>query len=273
MLRRVLIQLVVLAGACGGEHGGADASDPTDPRFATALVVVLNPAINDANRGAVPVPGAVRAGVTVLSDDGPGQITGNDGIAVLFPLSSGIRTVQLSGNGIAASFSVPMGPGTIREVAIAGDGGRADIMVDVSYTSDTFIELGPTTPAAEINEALRVDDRLVFLRAGAFTGDLEISGSRVTLFGDGILGDTVTVQGNATISGSGSRIRGLHVTGNLSIPVNDAGVSFSRVDGTMTAGGSNLTVLANALCGGAAITGFSSYFVGNRGIAPATACP
>src|SRR4051812_37557346 len=113
MARTQLTLLIVLAGACRGDGTSVDAFDPTDPRFATTLVVVLNPAVNDANRGAVPTPGVVHAGITVLSDDGPGQNTKDDGIAVLFPLTSGIRTIQLSGGGLTGSFSVAMGPGTI----------------------------------------------------------------------------------------------------------------------------------------------------------------
>jgi hypothetical protein len=273
MARTPAALLVVLAAACGGGGGTAVDADPTDPRFATTLVVVVNPVVNADNRATVPTPGAVRAGVMVIADDGPVDTTGDDGIAVLAPLGSGIRTVQLLGGGIAGSFDVSVGPGTIREVAIAADGDRAEIMLDSSYMSDRFVELSPATPTARINEALLVSDRLVFLERGVYTGDLDVAGTQVTLLGEGIRGGGVTLQGNATISGEQSRIRGLGITGKLSITARDTAASFSRVDGVTSVAGNNMTLLANALCGGAAITGTATAVVGNRGLPPTTTCP
>ena len=263
--------LVVLVAACGG---GDDGIDPTDVRFGdTALVVVVNPAINDGNRRPAPTPGSARAGVTVRSDDGISDTTGADGIAVLAPLSAGARTIAVSGGGIDGTFTVMMGTGELREVALAAEATRAELMLDIDYKTDRVIEISPAMSNAQVNEALRVSDRVVFLAGGVYTGDLEFSGSRVTLFGEGALGGAVTLQGNVMMSGSDSRIRGARITGNLSIPASGTGLSFSRVDGRTTAAGSDTTLLANALCGGATITGSGSFSVGNAGVPPATPCP
>jgi hypothetical protein len=269
----LLVPLVSLvAGACG--DGGVDNIDPTDVRFGdTALVVIVNPVVNDANRGPVPAPGASRAGITLATDDGPVGRTGDDGVAVLAPMPSGIRTIFVSGGGIDASFAVTMGPGSLREVAIAADGPTAEVMVNLDYTADRIMELSPAMTNAQVNDALKVSDRVVFLTGGVYLGDLDFAGSRVTLFGEGVFGGTVTIQGNVTMSGSDSRIRGAHITGSLTVPASGTGLSFSRVDGTATVAGSDSIVLQSALCGGAAITGSGSFVVGNRGIAPATACP
>jgi len=271
MIRSSLLLLVLLAGACDGEGSGID---PTDVRFGeTVLLVIVNPVVNDANRGLVPTPGLVRAGVEVRSDDGPSGMTGPDGIAVLARLSSGVRTIEVEGGGIAASFQLLVGRGALREVALAAEGQRAEVMVDASYSPEGIVEVSPETPTAEINAALHVDDGLVFLTAGTYPGDLDVSASRATVISEGILGGKVTLQGNVTISGASSRIRGARVMGNLSIRAGDTGLSFSRVDGMATAAGGNMTLLANAFCGTAAITGSVSYVVGNSGIAPTTACP
>ncbi|HWO22749.1 MAG TPA: hypothetical protein VNO30_28510 [Kofleriaceae bacterium] len=271
LLRPLLALLVLPAAACNGDDSGID---PTEVRFGdTALVVVVNPTVNDGNRRPVPAPGSARAGITLRSDDGVSDTTEADGIAVLAPLSSGIRTITISGDGIDGSFTVTMAAGALREVALAAEGGRAELMLDLDYKSDRVVEISPAMAIAQVNDALRVSDRVVFLAGGVYAGDLDFSGSRVTLFGEGVLGGTVTLQGNVTMSGSDSRIRGARITGNLTIPASGTGLSFSRVDGTTTAEGSDTTLLANALCGTDTITGSGSLAVGNAGVPPTTACP
>ena len=262
----------MLAGACGGDDGGG--IDPTEVRFGdTALVVVVNPAVNDANKRTVPAPGATRAGITLRSDDGLSDTTGDDGIAVLAPLTAGARTIEVSGGGVSGSFTVTLTAGALHEIALAADGSRVQTMLDIDYKTDRVVEIAPTMTSAQINDALRVSDRVVFLTGGLYTGDLDFGGSRVTLFGEGALGGAVTIQGNVTVSGSDSRIRGARITGSLAIPASGTGLSFSRVDGATTASASDTTLLANALCGGAAITGSGTAAVGNTGVAPTTACP
>lgn len=264
--------LIVLVAACGGDDDSG--MDPTDVRFGdTALVIVVNPVINDGNRHQVPAPGSVRAGITLRSDDGISDTTGADGIAVLSPLSSGSRTITVSGGGLDGSFTLMMAAGALREIALAAEGTRIEPMLDLDYKSDQVVEITPAMTSAQVNDALRTSDRVVFLAGGVYTGDLDFSGSRVTLFGEGALGGTVTLQGNVMMSGSDSRIRGARITGNLSIPASGTGLSFSRVDGTTTATGSDATLLANALCGAATITGSGTSAVGNAGLAPAAPCP
>ena len=75
------------------------------------------------------------------------------------------------------------------------------------------------------------------------------------------------------VSGSDSRIRGTRITGNLTMPASGLGLSFSQVDGTTTARGSDATLLGNAICGTGTITGSGSSVVGNSGIAPVAQCP
>jgi hypothetical protein len=58
-----------------------------------------------------------------------------------------------------------------------------------------------------------VSDRVVFLAGGVYAGDLDFSGSRSRWTERVSLGGTVTLQGNVTMSGSDSRIRGARITG------------------------------------------------------------
>jgi hypothetical protein len=171
------------------------------------------------------------------------------------------------------TFIVAVADKTLHEVALATDNGRAQVMVDVDYKADQAFEVDPTMTNAEVNNVLSVSDRVVFFKGGSYTGDLTFGGSRVTLFGEGVLGGKVSLDGNMTVTGSDSRIRGAHITGSLSIPASGVGLSFSRVDGAVTSEGSDGMLLANALCGTETVSGSGTVVVGNRGAPPITTCP
>ena len=266
-----------MVSACGGDDGGGtpDANNPTDVPFGTtALVVVVNPTINDANaETGLPAPGDLVSGITLTTDDDVSATTGADGIAVLAPVTAGTRTITVSGAVSGGTFTVMVADKTLREVALATDNGRAQVMVSVDYKADQAFEVNPTMSNAEVNSILAVSDRVVFFKGGSYAGDLTFAGSRVTLFGEGVLGGEVSLAGNMTVTGSDSRIRGAHLTGSLTIPASKVGLSFSRVDGAVASEGSDGMLLANALCGSETVTGSGTVVVGNRGTAPITACP
>ncbi len=267
-----------ILSACGddGGSGTSDANSPTDVPFGTtALVVVVNPATNDANaEPGLPARGDVVSGVTLTTDDNVRATTGADGIAVLAPVTAGTRTITVSGAVTGGTFTVRVADKTLREIALATENGRAEVMVEVDYKADQAFEVSPTMSNAEVNAALATSDRVVFFRGGTYVGDLTFGGSRVTLFGEGVLGGKVSLQGNMTVTGSDSRIRGAHITGSLTIPASKVGLSFSRVDGAVASEGSDGMLLANALCGSSeTVTGSGTVVVGNRGMAPITACP
>lgn len=276
MTSRALLCIWMLS-ACGddGGSGTPDANSPTDIPFGTtAIVVVVNPAINDANaKTGLPAPGNVVSGVTLTTDDNVSATTGADGIAVLAPVTPGTRTITVSGAVSGGTFTVLVADKTLREVALATDNGRAEIMVNVDYKADQAFEVSPTMSSAEVNNILAVSDRVVFFQGGNYVGDLTFAGSRVTLFGEGVLGGKVMLQGNMTVTGSDSRIRGAHISGSLTMPASKVGLSFSRVDGAVTSEGSDGMLLANALCGSESITGSGTVVVGNKGAAPITGCP
>lgn len=268
---------LVLTAACGDSdpgNGTPDAGDPTEVDFGTtAIVVVVNPTINEANADDVPEPGTARAGVVLTTDDDVTATTNADGIAVLAPVTAGTRTITVSGTDATGTVSVMIAAGALLELALATDADGAEVMVAVDYKTDDVVEVAPTMTNAEVNDALAVSDTVVFFAGGEYSGDLDFSGSRVTLFGEGALGGRVSIDGNVTVSGSDSRIRGTHITGDLTIPASSVGVSFSRVDGTMTSEGSDGMLLANALCGTETVSESGTVVVGNAGMAPITECP
>lgn len=276
MTYRTWLCLVMLS-ACGGDGaiGAPDANSPTDVAFGTtAIVVVVNPTINEANqKTGLPAPGTITSGVTLTTDDNITATTGADGIAVLAPVTAGTRTITVSGAVNGGTFTVSVAEKTLREIALATDTGRAQVMVNVDYKADQAVEVNPTMTNAEVNSILAVSDRVVFFKGGNYAGDLTFAGSRVTLFGEGVLGGKVSLDGNMTVMGSDSRIRGARITGSLTIPASKVGLSFSRVDGMVTSEGSDGMLLANGLCGSETVAGSGTIVVGNLGAAPAAGCP
>ncbi|MEX2467701.1 MAG: hypothetical protein WD995_12390, partial [Gemmatimonadota bacterium] len=226
--------------------------------------------INDANEQSVPAPGSSVGGVSVSIQDGPSGTTGSDGVAVVGAVEAGTRTVSFGSTG---ELSLAISSGDLREVAVALEGSGAAQMANVAYRFEgqTVVEITSGMTVADVNEELAKSNQIVLLAGGTYTGDLEFSGSNVTLFGEGAGGGNVTINGNVTVSGSGNRLRGTRITGELSVPGSDSGISFSSVSGAVHVDGSDAVLLNNAFCGSVTIDGSGTTALGNAGMAPVAA--
>lgn len=269
-----LVLGIFLAGAAVVACGGGDGvTDPVPVDLGeTTLVFVLNPTVNDANQLSMPTPGGAVSGVSVAVQGGPSGTTGTGGVVALGPVAAGLRTVSFGSTG---GLSLSITSGDLREVAVALDGTGAAQMANVGYQFEgqTVVEITSGMPISQVLGELAKSNQIVLLRGGTYTGDLEFSGSNVTLFGEGAEGGNVTINGSVTVSGSGNRIRGARITGNLSVPGSDAGISFSRVVGAVTVDGSDAVLLNNAFCGNVTIAGSGLTALGNAGMAPLAAPP
>ena len=261
--------LLSTAFACGGDGP----TNPPDAEYGeTTVVYVLNPAVNDVNAIAVPAPGTSRSGVQVAITDGPSGSTGTNGDLALAPVTAGTWPVSFTAPGANGQLSLNIAQGDLREIAVALDGSGAGSMADIVYGfGGTVVEITPSMTIAQVNAELARSNLIVFLRAGTYTGDLEFSGSNVTLFGEGSQGGSVTINGNVIVSGSGNRLRGARITGNLSVIGSNAGISYSRVVGTLAFDGSNGVLLNNAFCGTATVGGSGLRALGNAGLSPVPA--
>ena len=258
--------------ACGPEP---DPHDPTDVELGeTTFVVVVNPTINDLNDVVVPEPGEVVADVSI---DGGGQsvVTGAEGIGVLGGVDAGAVALRFRAGDIDSELTESIAEKDLVELAVSVTADAAARMARVVYAFGAeVVELGADNTIEQVNDALSASDRIVLLSDGVYTGDLELSGSSVTLFGAGTLGGRVTIEGNVTVSGSDNRIRGAHITGDLDMSGSNAGLSFSTIDGAVTVSGSDSVLLQNTFCGAVDIGGSGTYALGNRGMEPLThTCP
>lgn len=272
-VRRHIVSGILLAGisiaiaACGDEG----ITDPVAVELGeTTFVFVLNPTVNDANEQEVPAPGGSVSDVSVSVQDGPSGTTGTDGVVAFGPVEAGTRAVSFGSTG---ELSLSISSGDLREVAVALDESGAARMANVAYQFDgqTVVEITPDMAISDVNDELAKSSQIVLLRGGTYTGDLEFSGSNVTLFGEGAEGGNVTIDGSVDVSGSGNRIRGARITGDLSVPGSDAGISFSSVTGAVTVDGSDTVLLNNAFCGDVTIEGSGVTALGNAGMSPLAA--
>lgn len=262
------VLLAILLVACGGD----DPTGPTDVQFGeTAIVTAVNPVINDDNDDSqnIPQPGSAQADVSVTVVDGPSAVTDALGVGVLLPLEAGVRTLSLEKNAESGTVEVEIDERDLREVAVSVTENGAAVMANIQYAfGGEVVEVTPTTPLSEVNEALSRSDIIVFFRAGTYTGDLTFGGSDLIMFGEGPDGGQVTLNGNVLVDGSRNRMRGAHVTGDLSVPGSNFGMSFSRVDGTFQLDGSSANLLHNALCGEVQLGGSGAVLLGNAGLPP-----
>lgn len=261
------VLFAVVLAACGDDG----ITDPTDVELGeTTFVFVVNPTVNDASEDSVPPPGPNRDGVDVSLQDGPSGATGSDGVAVFAPVDPGDHSVSFDdGQGNTGQLSLSLAERDLREVAVAVTDGGASAMADVPYAfGGEVVEITSDMSVADVNDALSGSNRIVLVRGGTFTGDVDFSGSSVTLFGEGAEGGNVTLDGDVTVSGSGNRLRGARVTGALSVPGSDAGISFSSVQDSVVVDGSDAVLINNEFCGTVAIEGSGTIALGNAGMAP-----
>ncbi len=264
--------LMVLMISCSSK---VNKTDPTDVILGeTTFVIVVNPLINDLNDVDVPQPGIPVDGV--LIDGGSrSATTGPEGIGVLGSVAHGAVTLRFRFDSIDEDLTQSIRERDLVELAVSLSPDGAFEMARVVYEFGAeVVELSQDNTLDEVNNALSASDRIVLLTDGIYSGDLELSGSNVTLFGAGVTGGRVTIEGNVTISGSGNRIRGAYITGDLDVSGSDAGVSFSAIDGSSSFSGSDSVLLHNTFCGDVQISGSSNRVLGNAGIDPIEAvCP
>ncbi len=260
----------ILIGGFGTACGGDSPTEPIElPYGETSLVVVMNPVVNDVNAAAIPAPGAAQSGVSVSLAGGPSGTTDASGVAALSPVPAGQRTLSASAGGTSGTLNLDIIDRDLREIAVSLTSGGAGLMADVRYAfGGQVVEVTPAMSVAAVNAELARSNIVVFFRAGTYSGNLVIAGSDATLFGEGTQGGAVTLDGNVTVSGSRSRIRGARITGSLTVPGSDFGMSFSRVAGAVQIAGSNAKLLRNAFCSTVNIPGSGATALGNAGLAP-----
>jgi hypothetical protein len=258
--------------ACGGD-------DPIDSPFgATTIFVVVNPPENAGNTADVPATfGTLQAGVRVDAEPGGAAVTDVTGLAILEDdLAAGDVDLVLDG-GPAIAGHIDS-DGDVYDVAVAYDGNAAQLYPGFPIHYAVGGEIIEIASDADATIALNTDNAIVFFEEGVHVGNLVIEGGNVILFGQGFPETSVLIDGSVEVRGGKVRLRGVTITGNLSVFGNEFGMSFSVVRGTAQLNGQGIAFLGNVFCGGANVPSSNAALFDNEGLPPlarpgAPVCP
>lgn len=262
---------LAMAAGCGGDD------DPDLPFGETAVVVVVNPLPNEGNTTSPPAfAGTEYAGIEVDAEPGGSNTTDDTGLAVLRDLDAGDLDLVFDG---AASLPLAIaGEGDVYDLAVAHDGAEVALYPGFPIRYGVGGDIIVIATDGDAIEALNTDDTIVFFEDGIHVGNLVIEGENVILFGDSFEGEPVVVDGSIEVRGGSVRIRGVTITGDLTVFGNNFGMSFSTVQGATQLNGQAISFLRNVFCQGANVPSSNAALYDNAGLPPfpapaAPVCP
>jgi hypothetical protein len=273
---RILLSFPFIVIASLGACGGDERID--SPFGTTAIFIVVNPPENEGNTAGVPATfGTMQAGVDVDAIPGGAAVTDATGLAIIDEdLAAGDVDLVLDGG--PALLGHIDNDGDVYDFAIAYDGSTAQVYpgFPIHYAVGGEIIEIPSDGDATI--ALNTDNAIVFFEQGVHVGNLVIEGENVILFGQGFPETSVLIDGSVDVRGGRVRLRGVTITGNLTVFGNEFGMAFSVVHGTSQLNGQGIAFLGNVFCGGASVPSSNAALFDNEGLAPlarpgAPVCP
>ncbi len=252
---------------CGNRAGSRDADQPFGD---SAIVVVVNPAVNEGNTVSIPLShGVLRGGRSVDVDPGGSSITDATGLAVINEVVSG--EVDLRVDDSTALQMTVVSDGDVYDLAVAYDGNGAtaypNFPIRYAVGGDIVVFDSNANPDA-VADALSTNGNIVFFRNGTFLGDLLITGDDVIFYGEGFTERQVLIDGSVTVRGTGVRIRGFTVSGSVTVQGNDFGMAFTVVQGETRILGNAVAFLRNAFCGPVVVPSSNATLLDNEGMAP-----
>jgi hypothetical protein len=261
-------RLAAFTAALLGAACGSSGPDPDLPFGDTAIVVVVNPPENAGNTAAPPAfAGTAFADVRVEADPGGSTRTDATGLAVLADVDVGPTDVVFD-RGPHVTIDI-LGAGDVYDAAVAYDGGdQAGFYPGFPIRYGVGGDIIVIGTDADATDALATDGTVVFFEDGLHVGDLLIQGENVILFGEGFSERSVVVDGSVEVRGGNVRIRGVTITGDLTVLGNNFGMSFSVVEGTTQLQGQAIAFLRNVFCGGANVPSSNAALFDNEGLAP-----
>jgi hypothetical protein len=110
----------------------------------------------------------------------------------------------------------------------------------------------------ENNTVLVLDD----LDDGAdITGDVSVDANNVVLYGE--RSENAVLDGSLTLDGNNALVRGLHITGDVTVLKNNVTLAFCVIEGTLTVRGNNVRLLGCDVLGDVSISGNNARLYGN----------
>jgi hypothetical protein len=150
-------------------------------------------------------------------------------------------------------------PGGIADVVVNADGEVVSVTClppEVDYVSPV---IDGQIPQNANNAVLTFDD------AGndpAYQDDLNVDGNNVVLYGDDPA--TSTLDGSLTVDGNNTVVRGITITGDVSIIKNDATFVYCVIRGSLTITANNAIIAGCEIWGDVTVEGNNASLKGNR---------
>lgn len=260
MRRASVIGMILALAGCGS-------LTDTPGRFGevTSAVVLVNPVVNPGSTTSE-TPGSKREDVAVKIGDLQPVATDATGLALVERIATGTVPLRLDAQG-SLTLNVAQ-EDELYDVAVVlrEDGSTAHLFEPVRYPiGGSITRVGN---ASELRAAVKQANAVVLLAPGAYEGDLAVSDTGVLIFGawnpqDGPLS---TIAGNVSMTGSGGRLRGLEIQGNLHVPGGDFSMAFSKV-ASADINGNMVFLLRNEFTAGpVTVTGQNTILVDNDGL-------
>ncbi len=265
-----LKQLLLLAGlslagvACKKDTDAVPAV-PVANRFGevTSAVVIVNPVINQGSATTV-TSGTQRGNVAVQAGSMVPVSTDATGLAVLEAIPTGAVPLKFSTGNISLNVVQPK---ELYDVVVSvKDNGVQEVISAVRYPIGGQVIV--LAPGANISQAAAVDNAIIYLAKGVYPGDVEVRGTGVLIFGEWspVDGQLSAIEGNLTVQGTGSRLRGLKVNGKITASANAFSAAFCHFgDAAITGNGNSL--IRNTFTGSqVTVPSSSAVLVDNVGI-------
>jgi hypothetical protein len=268
------------ATGCGGgddddNNNNTSGPDTVDNLLGdTALVAIINPVVNTGHTTGVPsITGTERNAIPVEANPGDAAVSEN-GIAVV---GTGTGAVEVTVGNAMLGHNVLVA-GDVYDAPIAFDGTTAEFYPNtpVRYpigAASGAVLFGPADALADVQAKLGLDNTVVVLRGGTYTGDITIDGTGTMLYGLDFLNNAVMINGSVTVNGAQVRLRGVTVTGDLTVKGNDFGISFSTVEGNTSINGNAGAFVRNVFCGTTVVPTSNATLLDNFGLEPITTIP
>jgi hypothetical protein len=246
MKKLYFLLVVCLAVSCGKDNNDpAPDAGGSDFGKVTSTVIIVNPKINRGSTTTI-ASGTQREGVTIKAGNLAPVAADATGLAVIRDLPTGSVPLQFSN--ATLSLNVVQAKELYDMVVSYTANGTAEIIPAVRYPiGGTVIRV---KPGDNLANAVSTDGAIVFMEPGTYDGDVQINAEGVLLFGSWDIkeGSLSVINGNLTIKGGNARMRGVTVTGMVTVNANGYAAAFCEFNNANITGNS-VSLLRNIFSG------------------------
>lgn len=259
----LIILFAILLVSCDDDTP-VNPGSPGEFGLKTSLVVVVNPIINQGSSTTI-VPGTQRSAIPIKAGTLPAVNTNSSGLAVITDISVNPALPVIFPSD-TTYVNVVQAKELYDYVVSYKNGIIEEIFPAVRYQIGGQVVILDSTK--NINDYVNLDNAIIVLEPGRFSGNINITATNVLIFGStSDDGEALSiVQGTVSISGEAARIRGLNIQNTLTVNANNFEAAFCKMN-SASIQGNNILLLRNIFTvGQATVSSSNSILVDNIGI-------